>query len=105
MAVERGPLVYCVEAVDNNGRAANIVLPSNVSFAVEDGPAALHGVKALTANLPVVLISENGEQVSTVNRKVTAIPYYAWANRGQGEMIIWFPEKIKELDLLSIAVQ
>ncbi|HEX6180095.1 MAG TPA: glycoside hydrolase family 127 protein, partial [Chitinophagaceae bacterium] len=103
VALQRGPLVYCVEAVDNNGRAANIVLPGNASFAVENGPAALNGAKALTANLPVVLISENGEQVSTVNRKVTAIPYYAWANRGQGEMIIWFPEKIKELDLLSIA--
>ncbi|MGX5689716.1 hypothetical protein [Arcticibacter tournemirensis] len=32
---------------------------------------------------------------------VTVIPYYAWANRGKGEMTVWFPARVKEVDLLT----
>jgi DUF1680 family protein len=32
---------------------------------------------------------------------MTLIPYYSWANRGKGEMTIWFPESVKGVDLLS----
>ncbi len=38
--------------------------------------------------------------LSTVTQSFTAIPYYAWANRGKGEMQLWFPEKIKYVELL-----
>lgn len=103
VALQRGPLVYCAEAADNEGKAANIILPGQASFSVENGPALLNGAKVIAASLPVVMVDAGGTQVSTVNKKVTMIPYYAWANRGQGEMIIWFPEKIKDLDLLPIA--
>ncbi|MEP6750480.1 MAG: hypothetical protein ABJB86_22270, partial [Bacteroidota bacterium] len=37
----------------------------------------------------------------TVKQSFTAIPYYSWANRGKGEMMIWFPEKIMGIDLLA----
>jgi hypothetical protein len=32
---------------------------------------------------------------------MTAIPYYAWANRGDGEMTVWFPEQVKDIALLT----
>ena len=44
---------------------------------------------------------EEGQNISTKKTLVTAIPYYAWANRGRGEMIIWFPENVKDIELFS----
>jgi DUF1680 family protein len=40
-------------------------------------------------------------EVTTVQQAFTAIPYYAWANRGKSEMQVWFPEKIEYVDLIS----
>ena len=48
-----------------------------------------------------VVIDDNGLKVSTVQRPFTAIPYYAWAHRGKGEMMIWFPEKLTNIDLIA----
>lgn len=58
-------------------------------------------METLTATVPVVLVDANGTSVSTTPRTLVAIPYYAWANRGRGEMTVWFPEKLTNLDLLS----
>jgi DUF1680 family protein len=47
------------------------------------------------------VIIENANSISTVKQKFTAIPYYSWANRGQGEMMVWFPTAIKGIELLT----
>jgi len=39
--------------------------------------------------------------VNTVKQPFVAIPYYAWANRGKGEMTIWFPASIKDIEILA----
>jgi hypothetical protein len=36
-----------------------------------------------------------------VPQTLTAIPYYAWANRGKGEMTVWFPAKVVDVDLVT----
>jgi uncharacterized protein len=104
VAVERGPLVYCAEWIDNNGKASNIVMPTNASFTSELANK-LNGIEVVKTNVPVVEISNLGTVVTTVAKPVTLIPYYAWANRGAGEMMIWFPSTIKDVDLLSIDSQ
>ena len=48
-----------------------------------------------------VVIDDTGLNVTTVQRPFTAIPYYAWAHRGKGEMMIWFPKKVTNVDLIS----
>ena len=53
----------------------------------------------LKAETPAVII--NNDEVHTVKQSFTAIPYYSWANRGRGEMMIWFPEQVKGIDLLA----
>ncbi len=40
-------------------------------------------------------------EIKTVKQPFVAIPYYAWANRGKGEMMVWFPEKIKAVDIIT----
>ncbi|GAA3936744.1 glycoside hydrolase family 127 protein [Chitinophaga oryziterrae] len=101
VALQRGPVIYCGEWVDNNGKTSNIIIPYDAVFTSAYEPGMLNGVEVINSNVPVVVIDESGQTVSTVQRKFTAIPYYAWANRGKGEMMVWFPGKINDIDLLT----
>jgi hypothetical protein len=101
VALQHGPIIFCAEWVDNNNRAANLILPDNSVFTTEFRPDLLNGVEVIKSNVPGVTINQGGQSIQTEMKSFTAIPYYAWANRGKGEMIIWFPEKIKDVDILS----
>jgi hypothetical protein len=101
VALQRGPIIFCAEGVDNNGRAANLILPDKAMFTTEFKPGLLNGVFTIKSNVPSIFINQGGQSIQTVLQSFTAIPYYAWANRGSGEMIIWFPEKIKDIDILA----
>lgn len=101
VALQRGPLIYCAEWADNGGKVSNIILPSGAAFTTEFRSGLLNGITVLKSTLPVVLISDSGSNISTNSKIVTAIPYYAWAHRGEGEMIVWFPAQVKDIDLLS----
>ncbi|HWH62833.1 MAG TPA: beta-L-arabinofuranosidase domain-containing protein, partial [Ginsengibacter sp.] len=101
VALQRGPIMYCAEWVDNNGKAANLVMPVNTTFQASYNPGLLNGIEVLKANVPAVIIENNGETIQTKNQNFMAIPYYSWANRGKGEMMLWFPEKIKDIDIVA----
>jgi DUF1680 family protein len=100
VALQRGPLMYCAEWVDNNGKTSNIIIPANTTFTSEYKPDLLNGVTILKAEVPAVVINNN-ESIATVKQSFTAIPYYSWANRGKGEMMVWFPVQVKDIDLLA----
>lgn len=100
IAIERGPIVYCAEFVDNNGATSNLVVPDDQFFLEEFKPNLLNGVMTLKGAAHAINI-ENNLSVSTKTQPLILIPYYARSNRGQGEMRIWFPTKIKGLEILS----
>jgi uncharacterized protein len=100
VALQRGPIIYCAEWADNNGKTSNILMPANTNFTSEFKPAVLNGITVLKAEVPAVIISNN-ESISTQKQTFTAIPYYSWANRGKGEMTVWFPTQVKDIELLS----
>jgi len=79
IALERGPLVYCVEGIDHDGEALNLILPENAECFVEYDPDFLEGL---------VVIKGKAFQSGKI-RELTAIPYYAWSHRGVGEMTVW----------------
>jgi uncharacterized protein len=97
IAIQRGPLVYCVEGADNSGRALNIVADSGAKFNVEKGKVLDEPIILLTAQLPVISIMENGQAVTTEKKTITAIPYYTWCNRGSNEMQVWLPTAIRKV--------
>ncbi|MBP6687500.1 MAG: glycoside hydrolase family 127 protein, partial [Lacibacter sp.] len=99
VALQRGPIMYCAEWADNNGRAANIILPDAASFTTEFQPSLLNGIMTLRAEANAIITTDT--EIKTVKQPFVAIPYYAWANRGKGEMMVWFPEKIKDIEILS----
>ena len=101
IALQRGPIMYCAEWTDNNGRACNIVLPAGISFSSEFKPGMLNGVTIIKTEATVVLTDEKENTITTVKRPFVAIPYYAWANRGKGEMTVWFPERIKDIEIVT----
>lgn len=100
LAMQRGPIMYCAEWTDNNGRTSNIIIPENTSFSGSFDPSLLNGVMKLIANVPVINIIDD-ETLNTERKQITLIPYYAWANRGKCEMMLWFPSKVKNVDLIS----
>jgi DUF1680 family protein len=100
-ALQRGPLVYCLEHADNNGKTMNVILPDRASLSASFSSALLGGIMVINSKVPVINISPDGESITNSIKEITAIPYYAWANRGEGEMQIWVPRKIKDLRLLS----
>jgi DUF1680 family protein len=99
IAIQRGPVVYCIEGADNNGKAWNVIIPENTKFEAIDYKVLDEPVKALTAEVPVVTVGEDGLSLKTEKKKIIAIPYYTWANRGKNEMQVWLPTKITDVKL------
>jgi uncharacterized protein len=83
-ALECGPIVYCVEGIDNDDRLGNITLPEDAILILEKRNDMLGGVNVISGMVP----EKGGAKV----RKLTAIPYYAWSNRGIGTMKVWLPK-------------
>jgi DUF1680 family protein len=86
VAIERGPIVYCLEGPDvDNRRALDLRIESeselSVTGATELAPTTL-SVAAKSVSNP-----------SEESRAVTLIPYYLWANRGPAEMSVWIPTR------------
>ena len=100
VALQRGPLMYCAEWKDNDGKTSNIILPASANITTTFQPMLLNGVMTLKTDAPVVEIKDN-ETIVTEKKPVIAIPYYSWANRGKGEMTVWFPIQVKDVALLS----
>lgn len=92
VALQRGPIVYAAEWVDNpNGKVRNLVLPASASLKSEFRPDMLKGVEVVTGRAVALSYDAQGK-VTKTEQPFTAIPYYAWANRGRGQMIVWLPE-------------
>ncbi len=100
MAIQRGPIVYCAEFADNNGATSNLVVPDDQHFLEEFKPNLLNGVMTLKGAAHAINI-ENNLTVSTKAQPLILIPYYTRSNRGQGEMRVWFPTKVKSLEILA----
>ncbi|RYE23598.1 MAG: glycoside hydrolase family 127 protein, partial [Sphingobacteriaceae bacterium] len=89
VALQRGPLMYCAEWTDNNGRVSNLVIPKNTVFTPAYHPELLNGLTVLNGQ---VLKTDSTNKSKAQRVALTAIPYYSWANRGKGEMQVWFEE-------------
>ncbi len=97
VALQRGPLVFALEGVDNNNRVRSLSLPPDAELKTEFKPDLLGGIAVISGVAREPLSDAWGPQLYrnaalTRTRPFKAIPYYAWNNRDAGEMIIWIPE-------------
>jgi DUF1680 family protein len=98
VALQRGPLVYCVEQVDQEVPVNRLVLPKESQLLASFEPGLLGGVVKLTGQALVSEDQDWGKQLYRPQQAglkagmLTAIPYYAWDNRQPGGMAVWLPE-------------
>jgi DUF1680 family protein len=83
IALERGPLVFCAEEVDNPTGVLNLSLSKEEAFKYTFDSGLFNGLGKITGKA-----GSESEHTPFV-----AIPYYAWANREIGEMAVWITAK------------
>lgn len=92
VAFQRGPIVFAAEQVDNVGtNLRTAVVERSAAVSARFDGKLLNGVEVLTAPAAAVWRSEDGA-LQTKPATLTAIPYYAWANRGADNMEVWLGE-------------
>lgn len=98
----RGPLVYCLEEADNGSNLHNILVsPQQALKTVQEteldflGKGSvgiiMDGMRECDGKEALYEIAESATAVE--NTRLKFIPYYAWANRQEGEMTVWIREK------------
>ncbi len=100
VAIQRGPVVYCLEEVDNGTNLPSIYLPVDSELKAEYRSDFLGGLTIITGQaLKVDEANWSGDLYSTENHQykmleITAIPYFAWNNREDGEMLVWLNKMV-----------
>ncbi len=90
-ALQRGPVVYCLEGVDQKDSGVqSLVADTNSVIQAVYRSNKLDGITELTMQ-GYEARKENAENASSNQQTITAIPYYSWNNRGSGEMEVWIP--------------
>ena len=98
VALQRGPIVFCVEWPDTpNGQVRKLLLPDEQPVTTRFDPALLNGVQVIEGKGYNVATNEFGKTFKRL-QDFKAIPYFAWANRGPGEMIVWIAKSEKSVN-------
>ncbi|MGQ9622056.1 MAG: glycoside hydrolase family 127 protein [Candidatus Caldatribacteriaceae bacterium] len=96
VALQRGPVVFCLEEVDNGPNLSEIVLPEGTSLSSVFVPDLLGGVVVLRGEAQRRKIVSSSlywfVKPESIPVPLQAISYYAWGNRGIGEMTVWIRE-------------
>ena len=94
LAVERGPIVYCAEGVDNGGNALGLAVPSEATFAVTTCDILGNVFPALETK--ALRVRRGLKSLASEPATAKLVPYFAWCHRGAGEMQTWFPTTADE---------
>lgn len=93
IAIQVGPLVYCVEGKDlPNEAASNIMIDDSQDFTLKFEKDLFDGVTTVNGKATYFEETTSGA-INKEEIDFKAIPYYAWANRGASEMLVWIPNK------------
>jgi DUF1680 family protein len=97
VALQRGPLVYCLEGVDHDESVRALLLPPRAPLSARFEPSLLGGVAVIEGEAAAPARGPWKDRLYTpaASRRrrlpLRAIPYYAWDNRAPGEMVVWVP--------------
>ena len=96
VALQRGPVVYCLEEADNGSDLNAVALPRTARLTARIDRKLFGGVPVITSRATRLARNSTGlyptEPPRTVSAPIKAIPYFLWANRDEGEMIVWIRE-------------
>lgn len=98
VALQRGPIVYCAEEIDNGENLHLFQLLKKSNVEVEEQSSILgipnlkvNGIK-IDANVWETSLYRHDVKQKQSATQVTLVPYFSWANRGEGEMRVWIRE-------------
>lgn len=95
-ALKRGPLVYCLEGRDQEDEhVLNVLVPDSVTIASRFEAPLLGGVQTLSFTGFLVKKKTGPDAADFRQMSLKAIPYYAWANRGRDNMLVWLPHDLR----------
>ncbi|MCW5881412.1 MAG: glycoside hydrolase family 127 protein, partial [Anaerolineae bacterium] len=98
VALQRGPLVYCVEGVDHAAPLDRLALPVDAPLSAAFEADTLGGVVVVRGDALAAEAADWGDALYRPSpprhapTSLTAIPYYAWDNRAPGDMLVWLPQ-------------
>ncbi|HEX4714261.1 MAG TPA: glycoside hydrolase family 127 protein, partial [Ktedonobacteraceae bacterium] len=99
VALQRGPLVYCLEAVDHAAPLHQLRLSRHAPLSAHFSAQVLHGVTLITGTASALVTADWSDTLyrttppRTSEQTLTAIPYYAWGHREAGAMRVWIQEE------------
>lgn len=99
VAVKRGPVVYCVESADlGSYNIFDIGIPANIKLKPEEHLIGNHKIVTLSGDAKLInqgsWTNQLYKEISKTSSQfvpIRFIPYYAWGNRGKGDMQVWMP--------------
>jgi len=97
VAIERGPIVFCAEWPDNNGKTHGLILPDSAKLTSQFRKDMLGGIEVIKGKALVAKIGEAKKPLEKSEHELVLIPYYAWAHRGKGEMDVWLARNEKAI--------
>lgn len=101
VALQRGPIVYCAEGVDNAGHVRNLVLGDKAVLEAEYRKDLLNGVVVIKGTAKGLQLDSDGTLIQK-SQPFQAIPYYAWAHRGAGPMAVWLGRTVEAAKPLPV---
>jgi hypothetical protein len=96
VALRRGPVVYCLEAIDNSAPLHRLALPRAAEISSQFAPDLLGGVTTLTGRAYATQSTDDrlyrSQPWGSEGVPFKAVPYHVWGHRDPGEMLVWLPE-------------
>ncbi len=100
IAFQYGPMVYCMEEIDNAGKVYNtIVDEASRQYKVLYEKDLLSGVNTISFNANTFKVSADGRSILPANETIKLVPYFAWNNRDTSMMQVWLPTKISTIKI------
>lgn len=100
VALQCGPIIYCLEEVDNGSDLHEVRLPLDAQFDIKFEEELLGGVSIIEVDAERVakkweerILYSSDNEIQYTPSKLTFVPYYAWDNRSMGEMLVWIREE------------
>jgi DUF1680 family protein len=98
-ALQRGPIIYCIEGIDNGGSAWDVALPRASALTARHEDHLLGGITVIEGEALRIALPNTGDELYSSGPTeapaptwLRAIPYYANSNREPTDMTVWIPE-------------
>jgi hypothetical protein len=98
VAIERGPLIYCLEQCDHGHSVDRYILSDDITLKAKFAADLLGGLVVIEGESDFAARDKAGKwELGKSKDMIRLIPYYAWNHRGNGKMEVWIPRRIQTL--------